>query len=120
MENKQATFNSSLSARIRRRNQGGFEGTGNYNGIEKDHVYGNYNDPKDNHKDKDKNDQQKFLIHSAQQFGCRHAGSKNIKKLKLYETSTAAKEIKKFREKLAEAQAKAEEQKASEEAEVKP
>lgn len=51
--NKTMEQNTSLSARIKRRNAQGFEGTGNYHGVGKNHVYGDYHDPKQNSKDVD-------------------------------------------------------------------
>lgn len=45
--------NNSISARIRRRNKQGFQGVGTPETFVKTTPYGDYNNPKCNHKDKD-------------------------------------------------------------------
>ena len=71
----------SQSSRIRRRNKVGFEGRGSHVGMNPNHVYGDYTNPIDNHKEDNKNNTHEAGIALAKKYGFRHPGSKPMKKL---------------------------------------
>lgn len=91
-------YNTSLSARIKRRNAQGFEGIGSYNGVGTKHEYGNYRDHRQNHKhDGDVHlrynpdtkraelvvcpSKHQHMINHAKHYDSRRAGSKSMKTL---------------------------------------
>lgn len=75
--------NKSLSARIKRRNKQGFDGTGSHVNFKK--VIYKVNDITLNHKLADRNEEQINLVSFAKKRGySKHSGSKSISQLRRY------------------------------------